>query len=258
MMSNRIKNKLYNYEETPPLQVWDKVAASLTELDETFENKLFHFQQQPPQNTWDKIAEKLDDELPTKTKVVPLHRFPKLFKYAIAAAVILFMALGASYFTTTKTTAVSAIKPLAIHTPRKVTIPQQPVYNTSVTATTLAVSNTTQKTKKKNTFLHLASVKFASAVHLPLKSLQTNALAIVPKEKQLINTGDADRYMIALANNGNAVRLPKKVYPSFACADASDNMCKQKLASLQQQMASSLTTEFTGIIDLLQNLQDNH
>ena len=60
-MNNTIKNKLFNYQATPPANVWDNIAAALDkEGASAYTNKLYHFEQEPPPNAWEKISTELD------------------------------------------------------------------------------------------------------------------------------------------------------------------------------------------------------
>jgi hypothetical protein len=58
------EKKLYNLEINPPQQVWDKLSASLDELqaEDIFKKKLQAVQSNPPANTWQNIESILDNE----------------------------------------------------------------------------------------------------------------------------------------------------------------------------------------------------
>ena len=61
-MSDSIKNKLYNFEEMPPVSAWRKVALSLDEkiLQKTTVTQLYNQEECPPEGIWDKITATLD------------------------------------------------------------------------------------------------------------------------------------------------------------------------------------------------------
>ena len=67
----------------------------------------------------------------------------------------------------------------------------------------------------------------------------------------------ADKYMIYSDGNGNAIRLPKKIFSAFACP--TDNFdCKQRLQELREKFAASATTaDFNGLLEILKSLQEN-
>ena len=53
-----LKDKMYNYEVTPPSSVWDKIAIDLNEaeLSNKFPNQLYNAQVTPPSSAWDNLA----------------------------------------------------------------------------------------------------------------------------------------------------------------------------------------------------------
>jgi hypothetical protein len=97
----------------------------------------------------------------------------------------------------------------------------------------------------------------------PETSLKSTASIerVVPQYAERTNAIDYsstdDKYMIYSDGDGNAMRLPKKLYDAFAC-NTDRITCKQKLKKLQEQVAASaMKTDFTGILDMLNNLQEN-
>src|SRR6185295_15813975 len=92
-MSERLQNKMYDYEVTPPANLWEKIAAELdeSELTHEFPSKLYELEITPPPSAWNKINASLDAEVvesPKHKKVFPI------FRYAIVAAIIGLVALG--------------------------------------------------------------------------------------------------------------------------------------------------------------------
>jgi hypothetical protein len=63
--------------------------------------------------------------------------------------------------------------------------------------------------------------------------------------------------MIYSDGDGNAVRLPKKIFSAFACP-TEDIKCKQRLQQLREKFAeSAMTADFTGLLQILKSLQEN-
>jgi negative regulator of sigma E activity len=126
-MSSDLKNRLYNYEVTPPVTAWENIAGALDEshldnkfpstlynstitapatvwtaisesLDELqlgskFPETLYNLSAPPPAQAWDKIQAALDSAatapvIPARRKVIPFVR------YAAAAAVLAIVAFG--------------------------------------------------------------------------------------------------------------------------------------------------------------------
>ena len=88
-MSERLQNKMYDYEVTPPANLWEKIAVELdeSELTHEFPSKLYEIEIIPPHSAWNKINTSLsldaeEVESPKRKKVFAI------FHYAAAAAVI--------------------------------------------------------------------------------------------------------------------------------------------------------------------------
>ncbi len=64
-MSNVLKNKMYDYEVTPPATVWEHVAVSLDEINsqKDITERIYNHEAPAPAGTWSKIADTLDLEL---------------------------------------------------------------------------------------------------------------------------------------------------------------------------------------------------
>jgi hypothetical protein len=68
---------------------------------------------------------------------------------------------------------------------------------------------------------------------------------------------DADKYMIYNDKEGNAIRLPKKIFSAFTCP-TDDMLCKQRLQLLREKFAASaMTADFNGLLQILKGLQEN-
>src|SRR4029077_14931449 len=89
-----LRDKLYNCEQTPPTEVWDKIAAALDEshLTEEFPSRLYNTEVAPPAAAWEKIAGSLEEE---HAPLVTIQRKTSpLFRYAAAAAIVDALAVG--------------------------------------------------------------------------------------------------------------------------------------------------------------------
>jgi len=62
-MSSGSDNKMYNYEVTPPVGMWEKIAAELdeSELSQQFPSKLYNTEIPPPSHIWQSVAVALDE-----------------------------------------------------------------------------------------------------------------------------------------------------------------------------------------------------
>jgi hypothetical protein len=83
----------------------------------------------------------------------------------------------------------------------------------------------------------------------------------VPKVAQTKQTVDkdasAEKYMIYSDGDGNVLKLSKKLFDFFSCAKE-EVVCREQMQQLQQQFAStSLSTDFTSVLEMLQKLKEN-
>jgi len=253
-MSSNVQKKLVEFSETPPASAWEGIVAALEGVP-AYAQKLQTYETAPPAGVWDKVALQLTAP---PAKIIPLRT--KLFKYAIAAAVLVAVAAG-SIFYLTHTTGPN----LAGQSNKTSTeIQKNTLANTELPSKTTSGQNQENTTENSNdlnanAITESTLLPFASRVHIgKWHRMPARQLKIKPEEKNIINTALADRYMIATTSAGTVVRLPKKAYSAYACADAyGDTYCKEKIASIQSKMAASVSTDFTDLMDLLKNLQDN-
>ncbi len=272
-MSSNLQHKLLNYEAEPPADAWDKLAAALQEATPAYPERLQQYQQPPAPHVWEQIEQQLHaPAIEPATKVIVLKPHRRFAQYA-AAAVVLLIAAGIFYVSNnssptqpaqkvTSATVLSTIQAKA-RPAKVVATPGRQALNDTIT---LAATPPSALEKRKTEKLHLKKTLTLitakkSEVVMPADHDPAPDLAVVPKEKNLINRSETDRYMVVTSEVGNAVRLPKKVYSSYTCSDevvfASHQECKEKISSLQSKMSASLATDFAGFLDLLKNLQEN-
>src|SRR5258706_13628921 len=91
---NNLKDKLYNYELTPPENAWEKISNALDEsnMSDEFPSKLYNTEVPPPSATWGKIITALEAEQPVVRAMA--RRSYSFFRYTAAAAIIGFIAFG--------------------------------------------------------------------------------------------------------------------------------------------------------------------
>lgn len=87
-MSSDLKDKLSNFEATPPDRVWKGIAASLNN-DQNLTKKLLEFEAIPHPSVWNKIENLLNQQT---AKVVSINKRFK-FRYSVAAS-FLIVAVG--------------------------------------------------------------------------------------------------------------------------------------------------------------------
>lgn len=252
-MNPDIRQKLFDYAEAPPVSAWEGIAAAL-EPAPAYAQKLYDFEAAPPEATWEKVAAQL---AAPETKVIPLRT--KLFKYAIAAAVLGIIAAGSIFYLKNQAGPNLATHPQN-NTPdnlNKNTLLDNP-SETTATAPEEATTGNDALSAMETGISKQAVVRFSPRVRIAKNQVMARQITIKPEIRAMIDTEIADRYMIATTSAGQAVRLPKKCYSAYACADAyADSYCKERISSIQSKMAASVATDFTEFMDLLKKLQDN-
>jgi hypothetical protein len=254
-MDSSIQNKLLHYEIQPPEGTWNKIAESLDEgISTTLCQKLYQYEELPLHDVWHKIAVQLEDEGSEKAKVVPFFvRYRRPLKYSGAVAIFIFFAVITSLLVSKKTES---------------EIPAQGITNDVKTKkdTSLVVGNSEKNTaiqpmQKRNTERTIANSKpggIRTEDSQPSISFDQYLLPRQAQPNEIFNSSlSSDKYMIYSDGDGNAIRLPKKIYSAFAC-QTNDFVCKQRLQKLRQKFAASaVTTDFTGLLQILKSLQEN-
>lgn len=260
-MSTQLQNKLLHYAPEPPEKVWEAIVNSLEESASPLSEKLYHFEATPSTEVWDKINSQLDAV--RFAKVVPfLHRYKKVVRYSTAVAVVTFLAI---------TTTLLIGKQTQSETTSQQAQVQQPTSNSKTSAAPTQKDGSNGEVflanigeTKINTQPSTASEK-RNVLHRLRPPFQLASVEVgenfVPEAaeiKQTVNTDlPVEKYMVYSDADGNAMKLPKKLFDFISCVQEDVN-CKQQLQQLQQKFASTaLTTDFTGVLELLKNLKEN-
>jgi hypothetical protein len=252
-MSDIVKNKLLNYEAEPPATAWNGIAAALDEHPE-YAKKLHRFEAPPPPAAWDGIAKQLS----APRRLVPL-RSTKLFKYAIAAAILIAIAASSVVFFKNGTDADLANGTVQRKTDSNSSANASRSFPSVSTPANNGNSDVQKETDgEEEPGYEGAIVHFSPRVRITKNGFTAQGITVVPEERNSINTELPSRYMIATTATGDVVRLPKKAYSDYACANVYANYrCKEKIASIQSKMAASVAMDFTDVMNLLEDLQDN-
>lgn len=257
-MSSDLQNRLLQYEVHPPERVWEEIKTALDQdISESVASRLYQFEQSPPTGVWEKIAESIEP-LKKQAKLVPFYKkYRKPLKYAGAVAAMTFLAVLVSLLITKKTESEIPIqgqtnKPGVVPKTGNDTAVETEPENKSFTA---LIAREPAKRQEVTTTL-------SSSATGPLTSMSISERVdrLFPKQahrtRPLPNSELSDRYMVYSDDEGHAVRLPKKMYDAIACP-TDDMTCKQRIKNLQQQIASSaLTADFTGVLEMLNNMKD--
>jgi hypothetical protein len=255
-MDSNIQKKLFHYTEMPPRSTWDSIAATLEECP-AYAQKLDRYEEAPPAGVWEAVAKQL---APAPANVILFRT--KVFKYAIAAAVLGLIAAGSLLYLKSGVGSNLAKQPqnaVPIDVNNTTTRTQAPsgVEIRATEKNVAAVEIDADVSTSTATVSDHALVPYSTRVRIAKNRMATRAIAIMPEVKTKIDTELANRYMIATTSAGKVVRLPKKAYSDYVCAEAYKNyQCKEKIASIQSKMAASVATDFTEFMDLLKKLQE--
>lgn len=246
-MNSDLQNKLQQFSAEPPAGTWDKIASAL-DAEESFAPRLYAYEETPPAVNWQKIEKALAEQttdVPEKAKVVPLNRrLSKPMRYIAAASIIAIILVTITLTTerteagaleTDGTTAVpAATLPVTAGTPpsgNRDNSRQDFNSNGSDTEPNGQNSLARSQTQRPNS---LAGKRDFSTA--PINALQSH-------------------YVTYSDGNGKVMRVSRKMETYINCDD-SDRQCKQRLKELRQKMAAkAMTTDFTGILEMLRQLQ---
>ncbi|MDH7461814.1 hypothetical protein QEG73_11015 [Chitinophagaceae bacterium 26-R-25] len=102
-MSDLLRNKMQQFEATPPKGLWDRIAADLDEST-SYKNtseKLSGYEVTPPPGIFNKIVADLERDLPQKG--APVRKINTTFRWSAAAAILIALStLGILFFNSSK------------------------------------------------------------------------------------------------------------------------------------------------------------
>jgi len=256
-MNSDLQNKLYHFEADPPPEVWNRIDDAL-DAEQSFPQRLFQYEEDPAPQVWDAIAATLDEPSPA-IKVVPITRYKKPVRYVAVAASIIAAVLLITRFSDNKTGAGAAIG--GIET--AATTNQASILPTEKSPVVVEPNNqqeTIINSSKENEHPTAAQPKRTLASIRPQLSLAAfrisqSFLPGTANKEALFDFSALDSYMVYSDDDGNAMKLPKKLFSLVNCQDG-DETCKERVHQLQQKLAANATTtDFAGILEILRQLQ---
>lgn len=255
-MSSQLQNKLLHYEAPPPEGAWNKIAASIEEnISVSVSQKLYQYEEEPSSAIWKNIVVQLNSESPEKTKVVPFYsRYRKPLQYSGAAAIFIFLAVLTSLLISKKTES---------ELPAEGIVQNNLIKQDSAKTPVDTENNNSSAPEKENRKPEpiIAKSKTSKGHQTETQSSISYIESFLPRQAERNESMNpsiyADKYMIYSDDEGNVIRLPKKIFSAFACA-TEDLICKQRLQKLREKFAASATTaDFTGVLQILKSLQEN-
>lgn len=270
---NSLKDKMNNYEVTPPANSWEKIAVALDEahISDQFPSRIYNMKVVPPASAWEKIEPSLNKTTDTPF-IAPVRRLSPWLRYAAAAVLVGIVALGITRFTMTNNTVKNSAQV------GETKDSSTPLNNLNIAGSTTD-ADSDQKSKqeivveKNKTTLAKASS--------PVKRGQRNAPVSVHRRTNAADGTNedltqtlyaytdhipavADRYVMFMTPDGNIIRMSKKWSELLCCVsgEEQDADCKDQLKKWQQKIASSELApspgNFMDILGLVNSLDENN
>lgn len=245
-MDSNLQNKLQQFSAPPPDGVWDKIAGALEE--ETFSQRLYQYEENPPVAAWRGIEKELAGAAHSPARVVPFTtRFRKPLRYAAVACIMAVILV-------TITLTVRRTEAGAIDAASNTTVPES---NTVVTTNSRSAEGTAampQQPDRKTTTLQAndpASKDNETLGASAANGSSNRQQAFRPDTRY----ASLNEYVFFRDDDGKTRKIAKKLAAYINCK-ANDSNCQQRLQELRQKMAANaMTTDFTGILDMLRQLQ---
>jgi hypothetical protein len=257
-MNSNLQNKLSRFEATPPGEVWDKIAEAL-DNENAFAQRLYNYREIPKTNIWEKIESSIEEVAPAK--VVPFTtRYRKPIKYIAAAGILAVILVSATLLM--KRTEAGSVETSQNETiPAKDAVIQKPAAAPTINSnnrieTAAIVQNNIQRNvseagSKQKRFLSFIRPQniFRAIV------LSGNFVPADVEQNELFSFSKLNDYMVYSDGDGNAMKVPKKLFTLVNCADG-DGSCRERILSMQQKLSSaSIPADFTGVLEMLRQLQ---
>ena len=259
-----LKNKIYNWEATPPQNTWAAISDAL-EKDQEYilSQKLTQYSAKPSLSLWENISEELNES--ERRPVVPLSsKYKKAFTYSGIAAAVLVIVFLTSVFLNQQTVSKKFVAQDEYNQQQNIIennfAPNDTEKNLSLAyepQLTAQQNNRSNNLYKRPIYSTKPEVEAISTIQpTPANNLDV----VIRQNDNEIDYSYLDRYIVYANNSGEAVKLSKKVYNTFACSQyINEELCKQKIAYLQHKAAMSSMTasaDFAGVLEIISNFQE--
>lgn len=229
--------------------MWDAISDALDEQSTPAAEKLRSFEATPPSGVWQQIESGLDGNADAPSRTLPLYqRFPAALRYGSAAAVLLLVALTIFLLVDNSDRSSSVARQSAA--------PQQS-GTASRSANREVTVRPTEDREQQERQRQAGSQEDRSGSGTA--SVEEEDVPVAKAPQRASNS----RYLTVATEEGQPVRLSKKVYPVFDCAEHSSTLerfqCQENIEALQK-MASSLASpsgDFASLIDMIKTLEEN-
>ena len=243
-MNERLQYRLLQYEEKPAGKVWEAISNSLDE-NSSFSDRLFNYEERPAASLWNKIEPALEDN--NDAKLVPLTRkYKKAFTYVAAAAILAIVVIASTLLLNNK-----GVADELANKPTPVTNTSQQNMVTTIPDSNIKSQGSNNSDTKKNTEGSTVRNTRAGKSNTPNRN---NGLALI-----------GNRYLTMEDDHGKEVRVSKKAYSVFNCAEnsiaAKRKNCIESIKSMQEKMATNIASpsaDFAGLLEIVKSLEENN
>ena len=253
-MSSELQNKMLNYQMDPPEGFWSRIIAALDDESAAgLSKKLYGLEQIPAPHVWSNITNELDKE----KKTIPFYK-RTIIRYAAAA--ILLLGFFSIVFLLNKKADLVTLTDVPKKDSQQIS-PSPGLQNNETIKKQPEEIAADRNRKEKHSNSTINTIAYRRKSNGFASASLVNINAFIPKKaehkKSLDFTTVVDRYMIYSDNEGHAMRLPKKMFDSFSCIDE-EAICKLRILNLQRKIAATaITSDFTGMLELLSNIKEN-
>ena len=261
IMDQLYPKKLYSYQQEPPPETWENIHEALDSgIANEFSHKLNVYALLPPEAVWDKVAAQLKP-VNVSTPIIPIRRRYQKKTWLASAAAVFIMAILTNVVLDKRN------DPEQFHSQvlKKTTSPEVRQNTNSLAGKDKSAGASTENLPlyKKNKeelkpsarLFHFKAMPLQAASNLSLAGFGFPNLAI--RTSQMTSEVPDEKYMIYIDSEGNAFKLPKKLYNNLVCP-TNEPGCKEHLKQLQEKLAISATnSDFTGLLDMISNMKEN-
>jgi hypothetical protein len=247
-MDSNLQNKLQEFSAPPPEGTWSKIADALNAGD-SFSQRLYHYEETPPVAVWQTVEQALTDAVPAK--VVPFTaRFRRPLRYAAVAG---FLAV----ILVTITLTVKRTEAGALEADSNTTVPTS--KQTTIPIIVSENSGNMQRGKPEESIVTTAPLPLDTQ-NAPLQKGGKETTASVDTRNNIPKAAgpayaSVANYIYFDDGDGRMRKVSKKLAGFVKCKD-NDLKCQQRLRELRQRMAANaMTTDFTGILEMLRQLK---
>ena len=261
-MGSELQNKLLDFKADPPKEAWNRISAALDDAPfHIVGEKMAAFEASPPADTWKKIRQYLDEHTPAR--VVPfLKQYSRPLKYGGAIAILAVVLFLSTLMMNKGSVYESNIQPVVKNNPsvkrnnsdpapglkKNYTVNTEERIAEQKYTRTSSITHEANRRNRRTLSTAALTASYSTSGHIPKVAERNSVLAF---------SQPVDKYMVYSREDGNAVKMPRKLFDAIACP-LKDAECRMKLKQVREKFAASaFSADFTGVLDLLNNLGEN-